>query len=68
MEANLQPMNLGLVTAKRRAGPIGLAETRGYGYVFSDTLLKKKKKLYKTQKDHLFLYCIFKLLISEPQV
>jgi len=26
-----------------RSGSIGLAETRGNGYVFSDTLLKKKK-------------------------
>jgi len=25
-----------------RSGSIGLAETRGNGYVFSDTLLKKK--------------------------
>jgi len=25
-----------------RSGPISLAETRGNGYVFSDTLLKKK--------------------------
>jgi len=32
------PINL-LLT---RPGPIGLAETRGNGYVFSDTLLKKK--------------------------
>jgi len=41
-------MNLGLVTAKReatRSGPIGLAETRGNGYVVSNTLLKKKKKV-----------------------
>jgi len=29
-----------------RSGPIGLAETRGNGYIFSDTLLKKKKKKY----------------------
>jgi len=27
-----------------RSGPIGLAETRGNGYVVSDTLLKKKKQ------------------------
>jgi len=27
-----------------RSGSIGLAETRGNGYVVSDTLLKKKKK------------------------
>ena len=26
-----------------RSGPIGLAETRGNGYVVSDTLLEKKK-------------------------
>jgi len=29
-----------------RSGPIGLAETRGNGYVFSDMLLKKKKKCF----------------------
>ena len=28
-----------------RSGPIGLAETRGNGYVFSDTLLLKKNTL-----------------------
>jgi len=29
-----------------RSGSIGLAETRGNGYVFSDTLLKKKGRRY----------------------
>jgi len=36
VEADLQPMNLGLA--------IGLAETRGNGYVFSDTLLKRERE------------------------
>ena len=43
VEADLQPMNLGLVTATR-SGPIGLAENRGKGYVVPDTILKKKEE------------------------
>ena len=44
VEADLQPMNESWTgdCEAPRSGPIGLAETRGNGCVFSDTLLKKK--------------------------
>ena len=44
-----RPATYGAWTGDReatRSGPIGLAETRGNGYVFSDTLLKRERVQY----------------------
>jgi len=51
VEADPRLINLGLATVKTVSGSIGLVETCGNGYVVSDTLLKKKKKVCGEQSN-----------------
>jgi len=50
-------MNLGLATREATClGPIGLVETRGNGYIVSDTLLKSERE--RERRYGLQRFCI----------
>ena len=51
-----------------RSGPIGLAETRGNGYVFSDTLLKKKKNSDITHVLPIEMFYFLRITVLGNQV